>query len=542
MEDNAIIDLLKKKSLNIDELCKRLEIRGHKEKKKLRYKLNKLINKGVVKVEKGKYSLTKKTTQRKKDNLLKYITIATSIFIFLVLIKTPYLNGPNEWAFPYFPQNIEYAFFPILLYLIFLYLVTSEKINKNKIVVLILCSAFFFLFQTTYTMMSPRGINSMPQRIKDHVTTGYYTRSLDVYDYTEFLRNFPDYMKGAHSETHPPGAISFFYFANKTLLALPQSIKESVVNHLSPIYFAPYYHQYSAYFPQLLENDLSFDQRYMLIMLSILIPLFSSLIVPATYFAAKNIFSEEIGIYSAIFATIIPSFLIFAPIMDQIFAIFPILSVGFLYSKTKKWKRYLLSGTIFSIGLFFTFGILILIPMFLSLIVFFEYKENKKISKRLFKSSIKYICIFIAGILLLQLLLYIIFGYNSISTLIHTKSGHNVNKVRTYSLWVVFNLIIFFIMIGIPITVSFFHFVKTKISNNKIEPFSFLTLLTLLLLDISGIIRGEVERIWMFFMPFFLIVGVYNMSKIKAKNKWKILISLQFACSLVMKAMMRFYL
>ncbi len=539
MQDNEITLILKKRALAFDQLCKKLDIKTKKDKKKLRNRLKKMVEDGLIVKSGDRYFLPTKKSKKNKEELFKYLIGASLMFIFLVLIKTPYLNGPTEWAFPYFPQNIEYAIIPILLYSVFLPIVLSFAKKNNKIAVIAISCIFFFLFQTTYTLLSPRGINSIPQRINDPVTTGYYTISKNVTSYSEFMKNFENYMVGHHSVTHPPGSISFFYLANKTFLALPNSIKENVVNLFSPIYFAPYYHIYSYYFPQLSPN--SFDQEYLLIVLSILVPLLSSLIIPATYFAAKNIFSEKTAIYSAIFAALIPSFLIFAPIMDQIFAIFPILSVGFLYRKGKKWLNYLLSGVIFSIGLFFTFGILVLVPMFIALIVFFEYKERRKINRRMLNSSIKYVAIFILGLISFQLLLYLIFNYNPISTFIHTKEGHNINKIRTYWLWLVFDLIIFFIMVGVPITVSFFHFIKTKIRNNKIEPFSFFTLITILLLDISGIIRGEVERIWMFFMPFFLIVGVYNITKSRWKYKWIVSLSLQFLCSLTMKAVMRVY-
>jgi hypothetical protein len=229
----------------------------------------------------------------------------------------------------------------------------------------------------------------------------------------------------------------------------------------------------------------------------------------------------------------IPSLLLFIPINDVFLPLFPLGSFFcFIIGNTERKKYFLfVSGIIFSLGIFFSLSLLPLLFVFLLYLLWI-----KKI-RIIFQNGL----IFTFGLITLPIVLFVLYGYNSFTVSQTLLSG--LPEGRMYLPWVFFNLLDYFVFLGIPLFIYFCLLCKQMIENIVSFQFSRLDCLTVgsigmvLLLDLSGSVRGEVARIWIPFYPFFVIIlAVFLSKQLKLKkNLFVFLLVLQFLQVLFMQ-------
>ncbi|MDI6892713.1 MAG: hypothetical protein QMD08_07015, partial [Actinomycetota bacterium] len=133
-----------------------------------------------------------------------------------------------------------------------------------------------------------------------------------------------------------------------------------------------------------------------------------------------------------------------------------------------------------------------------------------------------------------------LFGFNIIEVfrriLIHQEV---FNQSRVYSTWVVRNLYDFFAFLGVPICFLLarkliWQFKKVKEDGIKqLDVMFFASALTLVILDVLGVTRGEVARMWMFLVPLAVLVGVSELKDLDIL-KGKVLFSRSFSIVLLL--------
>lgn len=103
------------------------------------------------------------------------------------------------------------------------------------------------------------------------------------------------------------------------------------------------------------------------------------------------------------------------------------------------------------------------------------------------------------------LLAWLLFGFQPIATLLAASAAHHAQAgahARSYLPWLFVNLLDFAMGLGgawLGLTVAFFRYWWQRL---RFRPsLAFCTLAVLLLLDVSGVVRGEVARLWMPFIP-----------------------------------------
>lgn len=150
-----------------------------------------------------------------------------------------------------------------------------------------------------------------------------------------------------------------------------------------------------------------------------------------------------------------------------------------------------------------------------------------------------------APMLLLALLFAIVFQFNwlkAFSVAMHAHGEQAASSVRTYWKWVIINLIEFGLSLG-PALVALLKVCCLRLLAKRgftlLMP-SLSSIGVILLLDVLGVVRGEVSRVWLPFVPM-LVVGVAaNFARWELKRQRILLVclsALQAVVALLVRAM-----
>ena len=313
-----------------------------------------------------------------------------------------------------------------------------------------------------------------------------------------FLRDYTkpelfDTLSG-HARTHPPGGVLFLWFFSQIL-------------------------------------------GYNLVSASLISIFFTALTVIPIYRLGKRLYSEKVARYALLLFLITPNFVMFTGTsMDGPFSVFPILSVYLFYEARaretlshQEWYVFrpysLLTGLSLALGMFMTYSTVV-VGVFLCIIPLLERKQFVQYLKVLLFAGAAFIGFF--------LLLFVLTGFRPIEALLASiekdeigmGTGHeNVGRYLHLSFA---NLFAFLIGVGLPITTVWLRQVASAIMDwrrnapssiekgdslrtpwifhhEKLDTFVIGFLITLLFFTFSTLFTMEVERIWIFTVPFFLI-------------------------------------
>ena len=335
-----------------------------------------------------------------------------------------------------------------------------------------------------------------------------YTRtSLEYYgdvprvDELGIRRFLKDYSKpelfdtlSGHTRTHPPGGVLFLW-------------------HVSGLF------------------------GYNLISASLLSIIFTGLTVIPIYRLAEMLHGKKVARYALLLFLITPNFVMFTGTsMDGPFSVFPILSVYLFYMAREqetvpdqKWHEFrpysLLTGLSLALGMFMTYSTVV-VGVFLCVIALLERKQ--------FVQYLKVLLFAASGFIGFYLLLFLLTGFRPIEALWaaikkdEMGMGTGYESIERYFHLSFANLFAFLIGIGFPITTVWLRQLvstikewrhNTRISEQAIgesriswifrhehvDTFVVGFLITLLFFTFSTLFTMEVERIWIFMVPFFVI-------------------------------------
>lgn len=471
-------------------------------------------------------------TQNKLAVFIACLTILICIVIGYDFV--PFLRGPApyppDWQWEYLFVNTVHklwvpAFFiaAILFFAFFLEKRSESVIKRHEIKILLACMLLFFILQLAISYFSRAGIGVLVNRIINPDMNGYFTAANSIENIPLFLATFNEQVLSLpqHAQGHPPGAILFFWAIEHLLRPFTSlfSFLESLpVSHDDVL---------------LTWQGLSLSEKMTALFTAVGIPFLAGFSPVLVYYIGKYLYSVRVGIRSAFLLMTIPSMLLFIPINDVFLPLFPLASFLWFIQGMREEKKYklLLSGFIFSVGLFFSLSI---VPLLFIFAVYLCLIKN-------IQSIVSNGLVFSSGLILLPLVLFLFFTYNTIIVSQTLLSG--LPEYRQYWTWVVFNLIDFFIFLGIPLCIFFcmvlFHLgknvLKAKIKREDLLSIGFICML--FLLNISGAVRGEVARIWIPFYPFLALILAWFLTKeIKIKSSiFLLILFLQFVQVLVMQ-------
>ena len=313
-----------------------------------------------------------------------------------------------------------------------------------------------------------------------------------------FLRDYSkpevfDTLSG-HTRTHPPGGVLFLW-------------------HVSGLF------------------------GYNLISASLITILFTALTVIPIYWLAEMLYGKKVARYALLLFLITPNFVMFTGTsMDGPFSVFPILSVYLFYVARdretlpdQKWHEFrpysLLTGLSLALGMFMTYSTVV-VGVFLCVVALLERQRFVQYLKVLLFAS--------SGFIGFYLLLFVLTGFRPIEALWaaikkdETGMGSGYESIDRYLHLSFANLFAFLIGVGFPITTVWLRQLVAAIRewrqnalaseqgideprtpwilrHENSDTFVIGFLITLLYFTFSTWFTMEVERIWIFMVPFFVI-------------------------------------
>ena len=313
-----------------------------------------------------------------------------------------------------------------------------------------------------------------------------------------FLRDYSkpelfDKLSG-HTRTHPPGGVLFFW-------------------HICGLF------------------------GYNLISASLATIFFTALTVIPIYRLAEMLYGKVVARYALLLFLITPNFVMFTGTsMDGPFSVFPILSVYLFYVAREreivpdqKWHEFrpysLFTGLSLALGMFMTYSTVV-VGVFLCVIALLERQRFVQYLKMLLFAG--------SGFIGFYLLLFVLTGFRPIEALWaaikkdETGMGSGYESIERYLHLSFANLFAFLIGVGFPITTVWLRQLVSTIRewrqkslsseqeigqsrtpwifrHENVDTFVIGFLITLLYFTFSTWFTMEVERIWIFMVPFFVI-------------------------------------
>ena len=313
-----------------------------------------------------------------------------------------------------------------------------------------------------------------------------------------------------HTRTHPPGGVVFLWIVSKIF-------------------------------------------GYNLLSASLASVLFTAITVVLIYKLGERLYGEKVALYALLLFLITPNFVMFTTTsMDGPFSVFPILSLYLFYEARARetspdialdtFRPYsLLTGISLALGMFMTYSTVV-IGVFLCVIALLERKR--------FVQYLKVLAFAATGFIGFYLLLFVLTGFQPIEALWaaikkdEASMGTGYETIDEYFHLSFANLFAFLIGVGIPITTVWLRQLVSVIrkwkqnstpsesKNNKpripwifnpekSDTFVIGFLITLLYFTFSTLFTMEVERIWIFMVPFFVIpVAKYLTTRPRADLYW----------------------
>jgi len=425
--------------------------------------------------------------QEKTSRKLFFFTLSTVVFLIVAkyVLYHFYQGYVSDRLFFYAlpsprAKNFIWFLLPCIIFILFLFFQQKiEKLPKNKFLAVI--SLFFIIFT-----LSVAGIRDGLFSIIDPLTRSYweYTGSLPLVQemgVKNFISQFSSILSQLpiHTQTHPPGYVLFLFFWQNLLL----------VGYLG---------------------------------LAVILVIIASLTVLPLYYLWEKVISPVTARKMVEVFIFIPSLVIFsATSMEAFFILIVWLAIVLCFFGWKKnlWLS-LIGGLVLAYALFSNFLFLLLTPFFLALFVYILKTTNSgrtKIIARAVFSGI--VCLFF----------FIILKYwGGYSVVDNFFVARDINKqlvesnfvsVGIYFQYLAMNILAFLTYLGVPLCIIFFSDLPCTFKKSGFWFKAGVGILFFFLL--VGIFQGEIERIWLFIVPFFIpffshLYSKYNSTQFRA--------------------------
>jgi hypothetical protein len=241
----------------------------------------------------------------------------------------------------------------------------------------------------------------------------------------------------------------------------------------------------------------------------------AALTIPLAYLLANEIMNEGSARLAAVLVATLPALLLFAPLADQVLAFLSVagLLTLMLAIRTRYTSLFFASGLIMAVATFISLGSLSLLPIAGILFITIVWATG-----RFGPGQVRWTRwggAFLFGFFLPWLLYWLLAGVApwQIAKTALDQHYQLVTSRRDYGVWLGFNVVDLILFSGLPIIFGFTGAVIMAIKQtpkrrlNAAGGVSLALALIILLLLISGSTRGEVGRIWLFFMPLLAIAA-----------------------------------
>lgn len=471
------------------------------------------------------------------QTLLPFL-IATTITIGLFWFTQLPLGIAGEWTWERIPfvgpeiiPGWIVAAIVVIVYLLAVLLGLSRIKYANRIELSIWLSGLA-VSGTIFSLLiqdSPPGeyrLTKAPFVLFYKGSSGYFTEAQKgIPDLKEYLANYEKKMKQGdvlHEGTHPPG-LPLFY---RTLIQLCESAPElqSILLQTQPASFQEAT-EIIANFTASTEHPLTERDSAVLWLATLITLVMSTLTVIPLFLLSREFSSREVSWQVAAFWPLVPATLIFQPKSDALYSVIGIL---FLYLWVVAWRRnsylcYLLSGFLLWSGSCLTLAFLpiALCTALFSVLETWQLRHDSSLPTPAWKRFLTASVCGLLGLLTPTILLGIFYEINLLQVWrynLQNHAGFYLQYPRSYWKWLLVNPLEISLAVGLPLAwLAGKSLCSQKWSgtNREDQPFhpgfsnlSLSCVIVLCLLWLSGKNMGEAARLWLIFLPWFLIMTI----------------------------------
>jgi hypothetical protein len=315
---------------------------------------------------------------------------------------------------------------------------------------------------------------------------GYYTVAAGVQDIVAFLRDYPALMPTLpnHVTTHPPGIILLFWATGRVVSLFP--VLTRAVAHAFRTLGCMHGWVQITTDPALAGGLFAYA-----------IPIVGVLTMFPLYGLGRRLYGPRVAWRAAALFPLLPAFVMNIGQADQMYP-FLVTFAGSLFDRGLRGhqgKPMLGAGVLLSLASFLSLGL----SAFLALLGLYALILLLRGAIRLERGLVKPALLFLVGLTSVWLLYGSITRTNPLDVWRGGLSTH-ISMDRPYGRWVVFNLVDFLPFAGLALVLAL-PLSLTRILRQPGEAWLPAVLLTVLALDLSGVTRGEVSRLWLFLMP-----------------------------------------
>jgi len=375
--------------------------------------------------------------------------------------------------------------------------------------------------------------------IASPVSTTYFAISRDVHSVRDYLANYHHIMPKLpyHAATHPPGITLLFLAVRRACAAFtPASAASSPV--IAKVRF--YADKLGVGFPP--------EDAVAAIAGALLLALAGSASVIPIYLLARQLATPRAALCAAALTASLPALLLLPASADQLVLLVAALTIWLAYAAWRHSNHLLslLPGISFALGMFVTLGFAavgVWLALWAALGVL-GASGRAEAARRLLQKTAIALCGFCA----VHLALFLTTGYRGWAVaylgLIAHRQATTVEFPRTYWKWVLMNPAEMAVFAGLALVVAALWAWPgvRRAALRSLRPFLFSWLILLAALDLSGTVRGEVGRIWLFLMwPLALAAGECLSRTQRYAIAVTLLVMMQLAQAMAMRGYLTMY-
>lgn len=356
---------------------------------------------------------------------------------------------------------------------------------------------------------------------------GFWQVAISNDNLAHYLRTYPQQMQAypfVHTPVHPPGDFVYVWLWRKGLEALPG------LSRVVAQYFRTY-HCGQLWFVTLKDAQIASALAQMLV------PLFSGLVVIPLYFLGKRLVGPRVGLRAAALYIAVPALNLFTMRWDQLYPLFLCLSLYWLQRGLSDHRNefFFLSGLAVSVASFMSFGnatILAALAVYgLAHLAAAGLRRQREWLRQTW-AGWALVALGVASVWLVYQMMYGVSFWDVFSTAMQT----HFYLGRSYGVWVGYNLYDFAIFVGLPVAVFFVVesarawrgvpklFKRDPLSREMLLAFTLGV--TLLALDLTGVARGEVGRMWLLWMPLACLAAAIGLARQKRAGVFRLALAL----------------
>jgi hypothetical protein len=457
--------------------------------------------------------------RNQKSTFLWLAIPALLLIAVLAFDVVPLLRGNDEWRWPLRPieltARVLVSIVTLGLYVLlsarwlqgFEREVVSRRYERWFLVFVILAAPIIQLSLAAAVSRLPL-LEFFGPTVSVH-NSGYFTTAVSTSDLNALLSNYPAQMPTLpiHAQSHPPGPVIAHWLTWQVFQALPP-LADALALPLRTL---------QCHNPGLMALD---NAQIASAALGLLLPLLGGLAVWPLYALSKRLTTFRAAAATALLFPVLPLFAMWLSQWDQIYPL--LLFVGLYLAHTglekNSWWRIFAAGVPLSLASFFSVGnfVLMVIVGLYGIAWWVVRRMNSTADSRsrlkpTLWASLKLAALFALGCASIWLAYWLIYGVDPLSV-ISTGSRlafESTTGTRSYGLWLLGNPIDFLVFLGFPIVLVLVYILIKRIPFPKsLLPLAVATIGALILLWLSGIVRGEVARLWMYFGPLVVLIAI----------------------------------